>query len=270
VIIFLWGSIVGALLAGHEKGAQPLFATIAGPLAMYLVGLVAYVYNDIRDLDADRINAGHRPLPSGRVSKGQAMELVITSGVLALTLSLLLNPLVFAVAAFGIFLAYIYSTPPFSLKNYAISKWVVASLWAGVASLGGSLAVSKITGKTLYAAILFTVQGLACSPLADLMDITGDRMAGKKTIAVVLGPSLTVKMSLALMASSLVFTTFIFNSLGFNWLFPILLWMFSAMLIRWTLPLSNRYTDKVFCRGLVKKICLASMALNTSLVIGVL
>ncbi len=270
VIIFFWGSMVGAILAGTDRGIQPLFPTIAGPLAMYFIGLFAYIYNDVLDLDADRINARNRPLPSGRVSKGQALKLAVASGVLGLALSLSLNPLVFAVVSFGIFLGYIYSTPPLSLKNYPLSKWIIASLWAGVASLGGSLAVSGITGKTLFAAILFIVQGLACSPLADVMDTEGDRKAGKKTIAVVLGPALTVKMSTFLMASALAFTAFAYNILGFNWLFPILLGILSAMLIRWTLLLSKRYTDKVFCDSMVKKICITSILINSSLVVGAL
>ena len=270
VIIFFWGSLVGALLAGSDIGIQPLFPTIAGPVAMYLVGLLAYVYNDIRDIDADRINAGNRPLPSGRVTKKQAMKLVVGSGVLALILSLLLNPSVFAVVLFGIFLGYVYSTPPFSLKNHPVSKWIIASLWAGVASVGGSLAISEITAKTLYAATLFTVQGLACSPLADVMDIAGDRAAEKKTIAVAFGPTLTIKISVVLIASATLFTALTFNIIGFNWLYPILLGTLSTMLIRWTLLLKNRYTDKAYCGSMMKKICLTSIAINSSLVIGVL
>ena len=271
VIIFFWGSLVGALLAGSDKAIQPLFPTIAGPLAIYLVGLFAYVYNDIQDLDADMINAGNRPLPSGRVSKSQAMKLAVASAVLALALSLLLNPFVFAVVSFGIFLGCIYSTPAFSLKDQPLSKWIVCSLWGGVCTLGGSLAVSEIiTGKILFAAILFSAQGLALSPLGDIMDIDGDRAAGKRTIAVALGPALTAKMSAALTASPAVFTVFAFNILGFNWLFPILLGTLSAIFIRWTLLMSNRYNDRAYCGSMVKKICITSMAINSCLVIGVL
>ena len=257
-------------MAGSDRGMQPLFPTIVAPLAMCLVGLFAYVYNDVQDIDADRINAPNRPLSSGRVSKTQAMKLAIGSGALALALSLLLNPFVFATVSFGIFLGYVYSTPPFSFKNRPLAKLVTASLWAGVCSLGGSLAISEITGKTLYAAALFVVQGLAVSPLGDIIDLAGDRLAGKRTIAQVLGPDLMVKLSTILIASAVVFTAFTFNILGFNWIFPLLLVALSAMLIRWTLLLKDRYNDKGFCGSMVKRACLASMAINSSMVIGVI
>jgi len=271
VIIFFWGSLVGSLLAGHEIGMQPLFPTVTGPLTMYLVGLFAYIYNDIRDIDADRINASNRPIPSGKVSKWEATKLVIALAVLAIVLSLLLNPFVFATALFGIFLGLIYSTPPLSLKNRPLSKWIVTSLWCGVASMGGSLAVSQIiTGKTLYAVALFIVQGLACSPVADLLDIAGDRAAGKRTIAVVLGSDLTAKMSTVLLGSTCIITVFIFNLLGFNWLFPILLGASYMMFIWWTLLLTKRLDDKTYRASILKKAPLASMAMNLSLIIGTL
>ena len=271
VVVFLWGSLVGALLAGHDIGMQPLFPTVAGPLTMYLVGLFAYIYNDIRDIDADRINASNRPLPSGRVSKWQAMKLVIALAVLAVVLSFLLNPLVLATTLFGIFLGLIYSTPPLSLKNRPLSKWILTSLWCGVASMGGSLAVSHIiTGKTLYAAAVFFIQGLASTPVADILDIAGDWAAGKRTIAVVLGPDLTAKMCAALLTSISILTVFTFKTLGFKWLFPILLGTSSMIFVYWILLLIKRLDDEAYRASMLKKAPLACIVTNLSLVIGTL
>ena len=271
VVISCWFTLVGAVLAGSEIGMQPLFPTVVGILAMYLVGLFAYVYNDVRDVDADTINAANRPLPSGRVSEAQAMKLAVTSAVLALTLSLLLNPLVLATALFGIFLGYIYSTPRFSLKNYSLSKLIVCSLWAATACLGGSLAVSPvITGKILYAVALFMVEGFIFPSLSDLMDVGGDQAAGKRTIAVVLGPSLTTKIIAALGASALACTLLTFNILGFNWLFPVLLGVLSIMLIRGTLLLSKRFNDKAYCVAMTKRLGILCLGINSSILVGVL
>lgn len=271
VVISCWYAVVGAVLAGSNIGIYPLFPTLLGSLAIYLVGLFAYVYNDASDIDADRINAANRPLPSGRASKAQAMKLAVTSAALGLILSLLLNPLVLATALSGIFLGYIYSTPRFSLKNHPLSKVIVCCLWAGIACLGGSLAVSPvITGKILYALGLFMLQGLAFSPMGDLMDIAGDRAAGKRTIAVVLGPSLTAKMIAGLTASALVCTTLVYNILGFNWLFPVLLGVLSAMLIRGVLLLSRRLDDKAYRAMMAKRLGILVLGFNSSLLVGIL
>jgi len=271
VIIFLWGSFVGALLAGSDIGTQPLFPMVAGPLAMYLVGLYAYIYNDIQDLEADRINAKNRPLPSGRVSKAQALRLVIATGASAFGLSLLLNPWVTAVVSFGIALGFVYSTPPISLKDRFLVKWFVASLWAAVASLGGSLAVSgQVTGKTLYCALVFLAYGLAMSPMADIGDIEGDRAARKKTIATEMGPVFTVRMSTVIMVSTIVSTALLYSILGFNLACPILFGTFSLLATKTTWPLIHRWNNKPFHGHAIKRLAILSLAINASLIAGVL
>lgn len=270
-VMFLWGAFVGAMLAGSDVGTQPLFPTIAGPLAMYLVGLFAYVYNDVQDLEADKINASNRPLPSGRVSKDQAMKLAIATGASAFAISLFLNPWVVAAVSLGLALGLVYSTPPISLKNRYLLKWFVASLWAAVASLGGSLAVSGyVTGKTLYSALLFLAYGLAMSPMADIADIEGDRVAGKRTIATEMGPIFTVRMSTAIMIFNIVATALFCSSLGFNLACPILVGIFSLLATRTTWPLIKRFNDKSFQGNTIKKLALLSLAINASLIAGTL
>ena len=270
-VSFLWGSIVGALIAGIEKGIQPLFPTIVGPLAMYLVGISAYVYNDIQDLEADRINAKDRPLPSGRVSKGQAMKLAIVAGASAFALSLFLNYWVVALVSFGIALGYVYSTPPLSLKDRFFVKSIVASLWAAVSSLGGSLAVlGYVTGKTLFSATLFLVYGMGFSPVADIGDIEGDRAAGKRTIPAVMGPIFTAKFSSAIMMSYVVATVFVYSSLGFGLLCPLLLGSFSLLTIRMIWSVAQRWNDKPFYGKMTKRLALLCLAINASPVIGAL
>ena len=268
---FLWGAIVGALIAGTEKGIQPLFPTIAGPLAMYLVGISAYVYNDIQDLEADKINAKDRPLPSGRVSKGQAMKLVIAAGASAFTLSLFLNYSVVALVSFGIALGYVYSTPPLSLKDRFLVKSIIASLWAAVSSLGGSLAIlGYVTGQTLFSATVFLVYGMVFSPVSDIGDIEGDRATGKRTIPAEMGPIFTARLSTAIIISYVVATAFVYSSLGFSLLCPLLLGIFSLFTIRMIWSVARRWNDKPFYGKMAKRLALLSLAINASPIIGAL
>lgn len=268
-LIFPWGTFIGALVA--SGGIPPLLPTVAATIVMYLVALFAYVYNDVRDIETDRINSCDRPLPSGRASKGQAMKLVIATAASALTIALLLDQRVFALACFGVVLGYIYSTPPLSLKNRFLLKQTTASLWAAIASLGGGIAASgQITGMTLYAAILFFVYGMAFSPVADIGDIAGDRAAGKRTVAVVMGPSFTVKAGATMILSFALVTASVYSSLGFNLACPILVGALSLLATRTVWPLIKRWKDPSCNKRAIKKLILIHFLIQGSLVVGAL
>jgi len=268
-IIFPWGTFIGALVACG--GIPPLLPTVAATIVMYLVALYAYVYNDVQDMEIDRINSRDRPLPSGRVSKGQAKKYVIAMAASALIIALLLDQRVFALACFGLALGYIYSTPPLSLKNRFLLKQTTASLWAAIASLGGGIAASgQITGTTLYAAILFFAYGMAFSPVADIGDIDGDRAAGKRTVAVVMGPGFTVKMGATIMLLFATVTALVYSRLGFNLACPILVGTLSILAIRTVWPLINRWNDPSCNKRTVKKLILIHFLIQGSLVAGAL
>jgi len=222
-------------------------------------------------MEADKINRSDSPLPSGRVSKGQAIKLVIVTASLALTIAFLLNWLVFALACFGLVLGYIYSTPPLLLKNRFLLKQTTASLWCAISSLGGGVAASgQITGTILYAAILFFVYGMAFSPVGDIGDMDGDRAIGKRTFAVVMGPSFTVKMGVTIVLSFAVATMLMYPIFGFNLACPILVTALSLVAARLVWPLITRWNDHGYCERVVKRLILLLFAVHGSLVIGVL
>lgn len=269
IAVFAWSAFIGALVA--SSGIPPLLPTVAGTLAMYLVALYAYVYNDIQDMDIDRINSSDSPLPSGRVSKGQAMNLSIASVLSALAIAFSVNLWVFAVACFGIALGYVYSTPPLSLKDRFLLKQTTACIWCAMSSLGGGIAASgQITGTTLYAAILFFAYGMAFSPVADIGDIAGDRAAGKRTLPVVMGPEFTVKMGVTIILSFAAATALTYLIFGFNTACPILVMALSLVAARTAWPLINRWKDPHRNKRVVKKLILLHFLIQASLVVGAL
>jgi 4-hydroxybenzoate polyprenyltransferase len=74
LMIFFPPLLSGALLQHHlaERGIIPF-------LAFSLASSASYVFNDLRDLERDRIHPEkhRRPLPAGDVSKGQALFLIV-------------------------------------------------------------------------------------------------------------------------------------------------------------------------------------------------
>lgn len=267
---YLWGGFIGALVA--SRGIPPILPTIGGTIAMYLVALCAYIYNDVRDLEADRINSEDRPLPSGRASHRQATLLVVSMGIVALVISLSLNFWVLAVTCFGLFLGYAYSTPPLSLKNRFLLKQTTTSLWASLSSLGGGVAITggQITGANLYAAFVFFVYGMAFSPVVDIGDMAGDRAGGKRTLPLVKGPGFTIKMASTIMLSFVALTALTYAIFGMNLWCPILVGALSVVSVWSTWPLRHQWNDHSCCKRVVKKLILLIFALQGSLVVGVL
>ena len=105
---------------------------LAGP---FMCGFTQTI-NDWFDRELDAINEPYRPIPSGAISElevySQIAFLLVGSIVVALQLDGWAGndwPVITAIAAFGSFVAYIYSAPPLKLK---------ANGWTGTYALGSS------------------------------------------------------------------------------------------------------------------------------------
>ena len=75
-----------------------------------------YVLNDLFDADLDRINEKiHRPLPSGKVTKGHAIVFVVLMNVIGLAIPIFSNTLLGIILASTIALiGILYSLPKFT------------------------------------------------------------------------------------------------------------------------------------------------------------
>jgi geranylgeranylglycerol-phosphate geranylgeranyltransferase len=85
--------VVGEILA---FGAfPPLQIILLGFLCGFFLSSTALILNDYFDLEVDRINAPHRPLPSGIVTKTEVIGLSILTTLLGLAAGLALGPVAF-------------------------------------------------------------------------------------------------------------------------------------------------------------------------------
>src|SRR5688572_25342759 len=124
---------LGFLSAGITAiGAAPAEPWSAGLLAYPLIGsLMAAVLNagnnalnQIYDLEIDRINKPGRPLPSGRLSIGDAWRFTVVAYAAALVLAWLVAPggrrECFWLVVAAVVCTLLYSVPPFRTKRLGI------------------------------------------------------------------------------------------------------------------------------------------------------
>lgn len=201
----MWAFLCGAVASGATTWAVDDIGRIlvgmimAGPL---LCGF-SQVINDYCDRDVDAINEPDRLIPSGAVS---TVQVFATLGMLlaaGLFLAGYLGLNVLVLVSLGIILAVIYSAPPIRAKrNGWVGNALVAISYEGLAWMAGHLAFASLTWASLLIALLYSLGTHGIMSINDYKSIEGDKVAGIRSIPVLLGPEraaglIVVTMNLA-------------------------------------------------------------------------
>lgn len=206
------------LLLGHHRAS--LFSTYSNSVGFvfFLISLsigAVYILNQIHDIESDRINEKLFFLADGYVSLKNAwleIILLISTGIIgAFFISFQLGILFIVGLLFG----YLYSAPPFYLKNRHI--WGLLSNAIGHGSLTFLIGWCINSNLTLKALLFSTPYLLAVAAVylnTTLPDIEGDRKIRKITLGVKLGIPQATRLSVVFVLSSL-FLAWILKDLVF-------------------------------------------------------
>ena len=198
-------------LAGLLAITRPLNSAVAGIAALlgYIVATGAFapvslilfpivfaitaagnVYNDLCDLEIDRINRPGRPLPSGQVTPRAAgtLAMVLFAAGLLLSLPAGLPCVIIAVANSLLLLLYARSLKRTPLWGNVAVSYLSASIYP----FGGALAGVTAMVQTLPLAGITFLAMLSRELLKDAEDVPGDRAAGARTVPIVHGVKRTV------------------------------------------------------------------------------
>lgn len=176
------GVWVGQYLLPVRNESAP---DIAAMLAAFLICGFGNILNDILDIDSDRINHPHRPLPSGAVSTTGAW---IGAGALLAFAAYVL----FLLTAFGraicigaILVLILYN---YSLKHRPFVGNLLVSLLAGLTFIlggarGGAGVALALPGPLIPAAFAFLMH-FGREIIKDIQDMAGDNASGSRTAPV--------------------------------------------------------------------------------------
>lgn len=207
-------------------------ATVSGDIGSWLKVLLACVsaffisaggnsINDFFDLEIDRVNKPHRPLPRGEISRSSALGFSIFLFLLGMILSLWVSRLsiLVALSASGLLLVYSW----FLKRRFLWGNLAVSSVCA-LAFLYGGLATSDFRLSLVPAAFALLFH-LGREVLKDVEDLKGDSSAGASTVPIQLGVNF-----------SLWVCTWIFGFLAVLTLFPYILRIFSLPYLLVAIP----------------------------------
>lgn len=160
--------VVGAFLVSSIFTPAVLLAF----LAVFLITGAGNVINDYIDVDSDRINKPRRPIPSGRISKRNALLYSIALFAAGILLTMLIdNILCLILAVVNSLMLLLYSS---RLQNKVLFGNLAVAYLASSTFLFGGAAAGNITLPIL----LMFLAGLATFSreiVKDLQDLEGDR-----------------------------------------------------------------------------------------------
>ncbi|MCI0595150.1 MAG: UbiA family prenyltransferase [candidate division Zixibacteria bacterium] len=183
------GQAAGHRISG-EVASSLLFATACLFGAVYLV-------NQIFDRESDLINDKGFFLSRGIVSVPEAAVLAVGLNMAALAVAFLSSGYAFALFVGIVILGIIYSAPPFRLKDRAWPALSANMLAHGsIVYLVGAGWSENLEWSHLLRSLPYFFAVGAIYLNTTLLDVEGDKQAGKKTVTVVYGERFAQGMAL--------------------------------------------------------------------------
>ena len=185
------GILSGALIA--TAATRSTFHPAPIVMAMAAAGILnagSNGLNQICDLANDRVNKPSRPLPSRRITIGQAWWFVAPAYFTALGLAAVVNRQVFFIYVFAALATAAYSAPPLRLKRRPwASNFIIALTRGELLKVAGWAAVATVlhSWEPWYIGFIFFIFLLGATTTKDFADLEGDRAAGCQTLPVKYG-----------------------------------------------------------------------------------
>jgi len=190
-------TLIGLAAACGGWAALPPAQALLGVVVTVAAEVALFVFNDVFNLEEDRVNAPDRPLVSGEVKLSHARLMGVTSMAVAV-----LSASVLGVAALLIVILALSSGMAYNVKlkreglpgNIVVALDTALPFVFGSAILVGFNAPFKVV---VFFLIAFTA-ALGREVLKGIRDVEGDRRAGVKTLAVTRGVKAAAYVSAAL------------------------------------------------------------------------
>lgn len=276
LVAYTWPSLVCLLLAA--QGIPPLIPAIKLFIAMTFVSYGVYLYNDLMDLEDDLkgreygiIIPAERPLGRGEVSRGEMAIFTLINFIIGLSFSYMINLKVFILHVLYMTLGILYSTEPIKLKKRYFMKQLTIAIGNTLAHLSGGLTLNTLNPAILYVTSLNFLIFFGVDPIVDLRDLEGDRIIGVKSLPVIWGPQITVRLAIAVFIVSGISTLIGYSRVGFNIAMPILFILIVTAFIYVLYPLFHKWNDPNYLDFIIhKRLAPLYLLLQITPVIGIL
>jgi geranylgeranylglycerol-phosphate geranylgeranyltransferase len=189
----------GMSMGGHFDAGTAVF----GSFMILSTYCSQAVFNNIRDIEGDKVNAPSRPLASGSLSVGFAWSLMGTLILLGFLFAYLASPFLVLVNMLYIAIGLVYSTV--SKSRWHLAYVTLATSHIVVPIVSGYLVFGHLDARiALIAGFMYLTQSVVWS-IKDYKDIEGDRKTGVMTLPVVMDPKDASKVTALVLSLPLAF-----------------------------------------------------------------
>jgi geranylgeranylglycerol-phosphate geranylgeranyltransferase len=184
----------------------PLPTILQGFALGFFLSSSAMIFNDYFDIEVDRVNSPHRPLPSGRITKTEATVLGISTALIAQGIAISIALVAFLGGLILWALGFLYN---WKWKSNGLLGNLVVSLNVAMTFLFGAFSVDQIHNPAVWmVALIAFFFDLAEEIAGDAMDLEGDLKRGSRSLAIRFGKKTALRIS-ALMFATMVLLTLV-------------------------------------------------------------
>jgi len=184
--------VVGEVIASQVVPANSVFF---GFMAGFMLLGAAMVLNDYFDREIDSINAPGRPIPSNLVEPSQAVSFAVILASIGFLCATVTGVLTSIVAIFSIVLTVAYNS---RFKKMGLVGNSMVSANVAVPFVYGGFAVGKASWPLLIFSLLAFLSSLGREIVKGIVDVTGDKVKGVNSVAVVKGSSYAARQGATL------------------------------------------------------------------------
>ncbi|MBZ0200659.1 MAG: UbiA family prenyltransferase [Ignavibacteriaceae bacterium] len=169
------------------------FETTAGFLSVFFISASILVLNDYFDVETDKINAPHRPIPSKLVTTTEALLLSLSLLFASLILSYLLSTAALLLIIILSIIGFLYNR---KFKKQGVFGNLLVSFSVGMTFIYGGVSVGLPFNKVVwFFGVIAALIDLGEEIAADAMDIKGDLLIDSNSIAIKFGKQAALKTS---------------------------------------------------------------------------
>ncbi|WP_432837912.1 UbiA family prenyltransferase [Dactylosporangium sp. CA-092794] len=188
-IMFVLRFLAGAALAAGNSVLS--VRTLAGLVTWSAAVCAVYLRNGVADVVEDRRNGSTRPVAAGRLDAGRALTIARSLAAGSIVASALLDPRAGLLAAAMVALGWAYSAGRRPLKG-SVAGFALIVIGGGLLTYlaGALLAHGRWSAPAFCFGLVMSLWMATAGSSKDLSDVEGDRAAGRRSLPVLLGPSL--------------------------------------------------------------------------------
>jgi geranylgeranylglycerol-phosphate geranylgeranyltransferase len=213
--------VMGQILALGKFA--PLVITISGSLSLFFISASILVLNDYFDVETDKVNAPHRPIPSKLVSPAEALVFSIFLLVGGLILSYLISVSSLLCSIGLLIIGFLYNH---KFKKNGLLGNLMVSVSVGMTFIYGGVTVGLPFDKiVLFFGVIAALIDLGEEIAADAMDMKGDQLINSNSIALKHGKKVALKLSSYIFVLVILLTLipFLLNWFPLIYLIPIII-----------------------------------------------